>query len=66
MDDTRLIAQHDSAKGDRLHQTAGAVDDRDIADTDLILEQEKKAADQIAHQMLRAETDGEADDSRAC
>ena len=65
MDDTGLIAQNDSAKGDRLHRTAGAVDDRDITDPELIFEQEKKAADQIAHQMLRAETDGEADDSRA-
>ena len=45
MDDARLVAQHDGAEGDRLNDTAGAVDDGDVANAYLVLQEQKKTAD---------------------
>ena len=61
MDEPRLITQHDGAKRDGFDQAAGAVDNGNVTDPDLIFQQEKKAADQVAHQMLRAEPDRQPD-----
>ena len=54
------VTQNDGPEVDRLDQPAGAVDRRDVADAHLILENQEEAADDVAHQRLRAEADRQA------
>ena len=49
MNDAGLVAQHDGAKGNRFNHSGGAVDDGDVADANLVFQQQKKSADKIAH-----------------
>ena len=60
-----LVAQHDRPEVDLLDQAADAVDRRDVADADLILEDHEEAADDVAHERLCAEADGEPGDAGA-
>ena len=58
------VAQHDRSQVDLLDAPGDAVDPREIADPDLILENQKEPRDDVAHQVLRAESDREPGDSR--
>ena len=48
VDGAFLVAQDRRPQVDRLDQAAGAVDRDDVADADLVLEDEEEAADQVA------------------
>ena len=60
-----VIAQHDGAEVDCLDQPAGAVDPGDVADADVVVEDQEEAGDEVLDQRLRAEADGQADDAGA-
>ena len=58
MDGAFLVSQHDRAQVDFLDEPALSIDDRDVADAALVLEDQKEAGDDVAHDRLGAETDG--------
>ena len=60
-----LVAQHDGPEVDGLDEPALSVDDGDVADAHLILEDQEEAGDDVAHERLRAEADGQPDDAGA-
>ena len=60
-----LVPHHDGAQVDLFHRAADAVDARDVADADLILENQEESRDHVAHQILRAEADRQAGDPGA-
>ncbi len=64
MHDSRKVAQRDGAKRDGFDQAAGAVDDGHVTQSDLILENDEESADQVPHEILRSEPDGQADNPR--
>ena len=51
------IAQHDRAQVDLLDVAGHAVDAREVADADLIFENEEEPRDHVADEILRAEAD---------
>jgi hypothetical protein len=53
------------AQVDLFHQPALAVDDRHIADAYLIFRQQKEPSEEVAHEILRAESDRDARDAGA-
>ena len=59
------IAQDDRPEVDLLDGAADAVDLGGIADADLVLGDQEQARDDVFHERLRAEADGQADDARA-
>src|SRR5262249_45829712 len=59
------ITQDDHAQPDFLDEAAFPFDIHDVAHADLVFDQNEKAADDILHEILRAETDGETDDAGA-
>ena len=60
-----LVPEHDRPQVHFLDEPALAVDDRDIADAALILEDEEESGDDVAHDRLCAEADGEPRDAGA-
>ena len=60
-----FVAQHDRPQVDLFDQPADAVDRRGVADAHLILEDHEEAADDVAHQRLRAKADRQAGDAGA-
>ena len=59
-DGALIVAQDRAAQGDVLDAAGGLSDADNIAHNVLILYDDKKSGDQVAHQILRAEADGEA------
>ena len=59
------IAQIDESQRDVLDGAFGGADANDVAERELVLELEEEPGDEVAHEALRAEGDGEADDAGA-
>ena len=59
------IAQHDRPQVDLLDFPAHAIDAGDVADPDLILDDQEETGDDVAHQILRAEADRQPGDAGA-
>ena len=60
-----LVPEDGRPEVDGLDEPTLPVDDGDVADAHLILEDQEKTGDDVAHQRLRAEADGEPDDAGA-
>src|SRR5690606_11215951 len=58
-----LIAQGDSTQSDFLHQAARTVNDGHVPVADLVFHQYEETADDVPHQFLGSESDGQSDDS---
>ena len=65
MDNGGLIAQNECPKSNRFDESAGAVDDSDVADRDLILQDQENPADEVLHEILRAESYRQSNDAGA-
>ena len=59
------VAQHDRPQIDLLDAPGHAVDARAVADAHLVFEDQEEARDDVAHEVLRAEADGQAGDAGA-
>src|SRR5262245_17290248 len=59
------VPKHDGAQVDLFDAAGDAVDASQITDADLVLEDQKEARDDVAHQILRPEADGQAGDAGA-
>ena len=59
-------AQPRRAQGDRLDRARGlVVEVDDVADAELVLDQDEDAGQEVAHQRLRAEAERDAEDAGA-
>ena len=59
------VTHLDGAQLDLFDDAGDAVDPREIADAHLIFEDQKEPGDDVAHQILRAESDRQAGNARA-
>ena len=58
------ISNHGSAQGEIFDAAEFGIHLDEIADDELVLEDDEEAVDEILHEMLRAKAEGEAGDSR--
>src|SRR5690606_24498389 len=58
-------AQDGRAQIDLLDESTRSVDDDHVAHAQLVLHEHEESADDVAHEVLRAEAHGQADDARA-
>ena len=61
----RGVAQVDEAQRDVLDRALDGADANDVAERELVLELKEEARDEVAHEALRTERDGEPDDAGA-
>lgn len=61
MDISCEVTEDDHAEGDSFDEAAFVVEVDDIADADLIFEEDEEAADDVLDEVLCTESDGEAD-----
>jgi hypothetical protein len=59
------VAEHDHPQRHPFDRAGGGVDADDVADPELVLEEDEEPADDVLDQRLRTERDREADDPRA-
>ena len=60
-----VAAKRDRPQSDRLDQARLAVDRDDVAEADLVLQDQEEAGDDVANEVLRAKADGQAGDPGA-